>query len=85
MIFLPLSIYSRGFIFCFSFMAKKPIKKTDKKTPKIPGLPKDANVKVIEITPMKLLFPIAIIALLWSVYSFWATSTGEKITYHDDK
>ena len=46
-------------------MAKKPTHdKLQKKLPKIPGLPKDANVKIIEITPRTFLLPILLIALL---------------------
>jgi hypothetical protein len=66
-------------------MNKKTPKKTDKRIPKIPGLPKDANVKIIEITPMKLLFPLLIIAFVWYSVSAWFAYTGEKVTYHDDK
>lgn len=65
-------------------MAKKPTNnKPQKKLPKIPGLPKDANVKSIEITPRTLLLPILIIALIWAVYSSWSGYGPEKVTYNN--
>lgn len=66
-------------------MAKKPVKnnKPQKKLPNIPGLPKDANVKVIEITPRTFLFPVLFFALLWALYSTWAGFTDETVNYND--
>lgn len=65
-------------------MAKKPTNdKPPKKLPKIPGLPKDANVKVIEITPRTFLLPLLLVALGWAIYSTWTGYTGENITYND--
>ncbi len=65
-------------------MSKKTPPKTPKKLPKIPGMPKDASIKVIEITPKTFLIPVLVITLLWAIYSTWANQTGEKITYNDD-
>jgi hypothetical protein len=64
-------------------MAPKKIKKPiSKKLPPI-RIPKDAQIKIIEITPRTFLIPIVIIALLWGLYSMWASRTGEQITYND--
>lgn len=60
-------------------MNKKP-----QKTPKkIPWIPKDAKVKVIEITPKSFLLPLLIILILWSLFRMWSSYTWEKITYND--
>ena len=66
-------------------MAEKSPKKPNQKkqSPRIPGLPKDAKVKVIEITPRTFIIPLLVIALIWSLYSYWVGYTGEKITYND--
>jgi len=67
-------------------MTQKPEKNTpkkDKKTPKIPGLPPDAKVKVIEITPKTFLWPILLIFLAWALYSTWIGRDGIKKEYND--
>lgn len=60
-------------------------KNTKKPLPKKPNIriPKDAQVKVIEITPRTFLIPILAIALAWSLYSLWMNNSSEKITYND--
>jgi cell division protease FtsH len=64
-------------------MAPKKIKKPiSKKLPPL-RIPKDSQIKIIEITPRTFLIPIIIIALLWGLYSMWASRTGEQITYND--
>jgi hypothetical protein len=62
---------------------KNPIKKP---TPKKPGirLPKDAQVKIIEITPRTFLFPLLAIALIWALYTLYMQSGTETITYNDN-
>lgn len=63
-------------------MAPKNNKKPNPK--KIPiKLPKDAQVKIIEITPRTFLIPILIGALVWSLWSFWNLNSGETVTYND--
>lgn len=63
---------------------KKDKKQTTKKPlPRIPGLPKDAKVKVIEITPKTFLLPLLVIAIIWSVWTAWMSSNGEQIKYND--
>lgn len=66
-------------------MAKKPNKndKPQKKIPNIPGLPKDANVKVIEITPKTFLVPLFFLVFAWAIYSTWTGYTSEKVAYND--
>lgn len=64
-------------------MAPKKIKKPiSKKLPPI-RIPKDAQIKIIEITPRTFLIPVIVISLLWALYSMWASRTGEQITYND--
>jgi cell division protease FtsH len=63
-------------------MAPKNQKKPTQKKP-ILRLPKDAQVKIIEITPRTFLFPLLGIALIWALYSLWAQSGTETITYND--
>lgn len=63
-------------------MAPKTPKKTTPKKP-IPRLPKDAQVKIIEITPRTFLFPLLGIALFWALYTLWTQSGSETITYND--
>ena len=60
-------------------------KNSKKPTPKKPilRLPKDAQVKIIEITPRTFLFPILGIALIWALYTLWAQSGTETVTYND--
>ena len=60
--------------------------KNNKKIPqkKIPlRLPKDAQVKIIEITPRTFLIPILAFALGWSLWSFWTLNSTEKVAYND--
>lgn len=60
--------------------------KNNKKPPqkKIPlRLPKDAQVKIIEITPRTFLIPILALALGWSLWSFWSLNSTETIAYND--
>lgn len=66
-------------------MTKKPNNndKPQKKIPNIPGLPKDANVKIIEITPKTFLIPLFFLVFSWALYSTWTGHTSEKITYND--
>ncbi len=64
-------------------MAKKPIKTPKKIPPKVPGLPKNATVKVIEITPKTFLIPLLVFTILWSLYRTFTGYMGENITYND--
>ncbi len=64
-------------------MAKKPLKTPKKPLPKTPWLPKNAQVKVIEITPKTFLVPILLFTILWSLYRVWTGYTGEVVTYND--
>ncbi len=59
--------------------------KKQKKSPqKNPHLPKNANVKIIEITPHTFLMPFLFILFLASLYYTWQSfSQTEKITYND--
>lgn len=67
--------------------------KTPKKTPpkkplpKIPGIPKWADVKVIEINPLRIVGYIFFVVLLgWMLFTTWTQYTAtEEITYVDDK
>jgi cell division protease FtsH len=61
-------------------MAKKPIKTPKKTPPKVPGLPKNATVKVIEITPKTFLIPLLVFTIIWSLYRTWTGYMGEEIT-----
>lgn len=58
-----------------------------KPLPKIPGLPKNADVKVIELNPLRILWYILFAILLgWTFYTTWTQYTAtEEITYVDDK
>lgn len=64
---------------------KKPAPK--KPLPKIPGLPKNADVKVIEINPLRIAGYILFAVLLgWTLFTTWTQYTAtEEITYVDDK
>ncbi len=64
---------------------KKPSQK--KPLPKIPGLPKNADIKVIEINPIRIVgYVILFWLVVWSLVSTWMSySNPEKITYVDDK
>jgi cell division protease FtsH len=64
-------------------MAKKPTKKTQKQIPKIPWIPKDANVKVIQITPKTILIPLLIVAILYALISSFLSWNGEDVKYND--
>jgi cell division protease FtsH len=66
-------------------MVPKIPKNPKKPTPKKPiiRLPKDAQVKIIEITPRTFLFPLLGIALIWALYTLWAQSGSETIIYND--
>ena len=66
-------------------MAPKIPKNPKKITPKKPiiRLPKDTQVKIIEITPRTFLYPLLATALIWALYSLWAQSGTETITYND--
>ncbi len=63
-------------------MAPKTPKKLNSKKPVL-RLPKDAQVKIIEITPRTFLFPLLGIALIWALYTLWAQSGTETISYND--
>ncbi|GEM_PF-6875950 len=63
---------------------KKNTEKTEKKIPKIPGLPKDANIKVIELSPRMFIFPLILVVLLWAMFQTWVSYNSEKVVYHDD-
>jgi hypothetical protein len=65
-------------------MAPKKTEKTEKKLPKIPGLPKDANIKVIEISPRMFIIPLLLIAIVWAIFESWSSYNSEKVVYHDD-
>ncbi len=63
-------------------MAPKHNKKPNSK--KIPlHLPKDAKIKIIEITPRTFLIPLLAFALGWSLYTLWMQNSSEQITYND--
>jgi hypothetical protein len=66
-------------------MAPKNQKNTKKPTSKKPTirLPKDAQVKIIEITPRTFLYPLLAIALVWGLYTLWTNQGSETITYND--
>lgn len=60
---------------------KKPL---PKKTPtRIPRIPKDAQVKVIEIGPRTFIIPLLAIALGWALWTIWSQNSNETITYND--
>jgi cell division protease FtsH len=60
---------------------KKPL---PKKTPtRIPRIPKDAQVKVIEIGPRTFIIPLLAIALGWALWTIWSQNNNETITYND--
>lgn len=65
-------------------MSPKKTEKTQKKLPKIPGLPKDANVKVIELSPRMFILPLILVTLLWAIFQTWSSYSSEKVVYHDD-
>ncbi len=62
---------------------KKPSKNTKKTPIKIPWVPKNANVKIIEITPKTLLFPLVLGLFIYSFYRLFASYAKEEITYVD--
>ena len=57
---------------------KKPI---PKKTPL--HIPKDAKVKIIEITPRTFIIPLLGIALIWAIVTLWDQNSSEKIIPND--
>lgn len=59
---------------------KKPDLKNQKKLPK---LPPNANVKIIEISLQKILMPIAGLLILLSLYWTYGNMTGEKINLNE--
>lgn len=60
-------------------------KKPDsKKTPKIPGMPEGAKVKVIQITPKTFLYPILIVLIGWMIYNTYSSRGGETIKYNEE-
>lgn len=61
---------------------KNPLKKPTQKKQN-PRLPKDPQVKIIEITPRTFLIPLLAIALAWSLWSLWANNSSETIIYND--
>ena len=61
---------------------KNPQKK-EKNAPKIPGIPPDAKVKIIEITPKTFLGPIIFIFLAWALYSTWMNRAEVRKEYND--
>ncbi|MBC7503539.1 ATP-dependent zinc metalloprotease FtsH [Candidatus Gracilibacteria bacterium] len=65
-------------------MAPKKTKKSTQKKP-ILRIPKDTQVKIIEITPRTFLFPLLGIALFWALYSLWISNSNELVTYDDTK
>lgn len=62
---------------------KKPEKNQKKQVPKIPWLPKNAQVKVIEITPKHFLIPLLVALVLWTLYKSFGAFWSEKVTYND--
>jgi ATP-dependent Zn protease len=62
---------------------KKPEKNQKKSSQKIPGLPKNAQVKVIEITPKHFLIILVVAVLLWSLYKSLGSFSSEEVTYND--
>jgi cell division protease FtsH len=63
---------------------KNPKKPLLKKSPL--RIPKDAQVKIIEISPRTFIIPLLLIALGWSLYTLWAANQNpEVIKYNDEK
>ena len=60
---------------------KIPKRSTQKKSPI--NIPKDAKVKIIEITPRTFIIPLLIFALIWALVTLWDQNSSEKITYND--
>ncbi len=63
-------------------MAPKKIKKPITKKSPI-HLPKNTQVKIIEITPRSFLLPLLICALIWALYTLWLSQSRETIVYND--
>ena len=61
---------------------KKSKKIISRKAPHI-RIPKDAQVKIIEITPRSFLIPMIVLALIWALYSMWSSRAGEETVYND--
>ena len=47
------------------------------------NIPKDAKVKIIEITPRTFIVPLLVFALIWALVTLWNQNSSEKITYND--
>ena len=63
-------------------MASKNIKKpTPKKSPI--RIPKDVQVKIIEISPRSIFILLLALTLAWSLYWLWNSTGNEVITYND--
>lgn len=60
---------------------KIPKKPAQKKSPL--NIPKDAKVKIIEITPRTFIIPLLVFALVWALFTLWDQNSSEKITYND--
>ena len=60
---------------------KIPKRSTQKKSPI--NIPKDAKVKIIEITPRTFIIPLLVFALIWALFTLWDQNSSEKITYND--
>ncbi len=60
---------------------KTPKKPTQKKLPL--NVPKDAKIKIIEITPRTFIIPLLGFALIWALITLWDQNSSEKITYND--
>ena len=63
-------------------MAPKHNKKPNSKKSPL-HLPKDAKVKIIEITPRTFIIPLLAFALIWALITLWNENSSEKITYND--
>lgn len=55
----------------------------NKSTQKLPKLPANAKVKVIQINPKNIFTLLLVVALAWMVYSSWIGRNGETIQYND--
>jgi cell division protease FtsH len=60
---------------------KIPRKPAQKKLPL--NIPKDAKVKIIEITPRTIIIPLLVFSLIWALLTLWNQNSSEKITYND--
>ena len=55
---------------------KIPKRSTQKKSPI--NIPKDAKVKIIEITPRTFIIPLLIFALIWALVTLWDQNSSTK-------